>query len=83
MLLRHTAAAVSTVLIVILGIPIIGLFLPRSWTSVTRYLPADAGWALFTPTGYSLDLGPAAAVFFGYVAALLTAAGISLLHRDA
>lgn len=83
LLLRHTAAAVTTVLVVMLGIPIIGLFLPRSWSSVTRYLPADAGWALFTPTGQALDVGPAAAVFFGYVAVLLAAAAAALVRRDA
>jgi ABC-2 type transport system permease protein len=82
LVMRHTAAAVSTVLIVILGIPIIGLFLPRSWSSVTKYLPADAGWALFTPNGQTLDVGLAAAVFFGYVAALLAAAAVALVRRD-
>jgi len=37
MLVRHTAGAVSAVLIMILGIPIVGLFFPRSWSTVTRY----------------------------------------------
>jgi hypothetical protein len=83
LLLRYTAGAVSTVLIVMLGIPIIGLFLPRSWSTVTKYLPADAGWALFTPSRHTLDLGPAAAVFFGYVALLLAAAALALIRRDA
>jgi ABC-2 type transport system permease protein len=83
LLLRHTAAAVSTVLIVMLGIPIIGLFLPSSWSAVTKYLPADAGWALFTPSRHVLDLGPAAAVFFGYVAVLLAVAAAALVRRDA
>jgi len=83
LLLRHTAGAVTTLLIVMLGIPIIGLFLPRSWSSVTKYLPADAGWALFTPSQQALDLGAAAAVFFGYVAVLLAAAAAALVRRDA
>jgi ABC-2 type transport system permease protein len=83
LLLRHTAAAVSTVLIVILGIPIIGLFLPPTWWTVISYLPADAGWALFTPHNQTLDRGPAAAVFIGYVATLLTAAAVALHRRDA
>jgi hypothetical protein len=83
LLLRHTAGAVSTVLIVMLGIPIIRLFLPRSWSAVTKYLPADAGWALFTPSRRTLDTEAAAAVFFGYVAVLLAAAALALIRRDA
>jgi ABC-2 type transport system permease protein len=83
LLLRYTAGAVSTVLMVMLGIPIIGLFLPRSWSAMTKDLPADAGWALFTPSRHALEVGAAAAVFFGYVAVLLASAALALIRRDA
>lgn len=49
LLIRHTAGAISTVLIVMLGIPVVALFFPQGWSTVTRFLPADAGWAMFTP----------------------------------
>jgi ABC-2 type transport system permease protein len=83
LLIRHTAGAVTTLLIVMLGIPIIGQFMPDSWQRVARYLPPEPGWAMFTPNNDSLALGLAAAVFAGWVAAVLAAAAVAFHRRDA
>jgi ABC-2 type transport system permease protein len=82
LLIRHTAGAVTTLLIVLLGIPIVGQFFPDSWHTVTRYLPPEVGWAMFTPSSDSLAPGPAIAVFAAWVAALLTAAVVTFHRRD-
>ncbi|MPZ81934.1 MAG: ATP-binding cassette domain-containing protein [Actinophytocola sp.] len=83
LLVRYTAGAVTTLLVVLLGLPIVGQFLPDSWQRVTRYLPPEPGWAMFTPADSSLALGPATAVFAAWVAAALGAAAITFHHRDA
>ncbi|MPZ61194.1 MAG: ABC transporter permease [Propionibacteriales bacterium] len=82
-LIRHASGATATVLLGFLGIPIIAQLLPQSWWSVIRYFPADAGWAMFTPTADTLSQGPATAVFFGYVAVVLAAAAVLFVRRDA
>ncbi|MGH9249113.1 MAG: ABC transporter permease subunit [Acidimicrobiales bacterium] len=82
LLIRHTAGAISTVLIVMLGIPVVALFFPQGWSTVTRLLPADAGWAMFTPTDEALSLGSATAVFFGHVFGLLAAGAVAFARRD-
>lgn len=81
-LIRHAAGATTTVLVGFLGIPIIEQLLPRSWWSVIKYLPADAGSAMFTPNAYTLSKGPATVVFFGYVAVVLIAAAVLFNRRD-
>ena len=67
----------------LLGIPIVGQFFPDNWHTVTRYLPPEVGWAMFTPSPDSLAPGPAIAVFAAWVAALLAAAVVTFHRRDA
>jgi ABC-2 type transport system permease protein len=83
LLIRHTAGAVTTLLIVMLGIPIVGQFFPSSWSTVTRYLIPEAGWAMFTPEDNALALGPTTAVFSTWVVAVLVAAAVVFHRRDA
>jgi hypothetical protein len=83
LLIRHTAGAVTTVLIVMLGIPIVEQFLPESIQRVTRYLPSEAAWAMFTPSVHWLDPGPATVVFAGWVATVLIAGAVAFVRRDA
>lgn len=82
-LIRHTAGAVTTVVVVLLGIPIVGQFLPDGWQTVARYLPPEPAWALFTPTEESLAIGPAAAVLAAWVGVVLVTAVVSFQRRDA
>lgn len=87
-LLRSTAAAITTLFVVLLVVPgLIGLVLPQAWAdAVGPYLPSNAGQAFLaaSPTGQDL-LAPGAglAVFAAYVAVLLAAAAVSLARRDA
>jgi ABC-2 type transport system permease protein len=83
LLLRHTAGAVTTLLVVMLGLPIVGQFLPDQWQTVTRFLPPEAGWAMFTPTSGELSIPAATAVFAAWVATIVVVAGIAFVHRDA
>ena len=84
-LLRSTAAAVATVVAVLVVPPVIGLLLPaRIAAIVVPYLPDSAGTAIMqlAPTG---QLGPwtGFAVFVGYTAAVLAGAVLLVRHRDA
>lgn len=87
-LLRSTAAAITTLFVVLLVLPgLIGLVLPQSWADAAGpYLPSAAGQAFLatSPSGQDL-LAPGAglAVFGAYVAVLLAAAAVSLARRDA
>jgi hypothetical protein len=82
-LIRHTAGAVTTLLIVLLGIPIIAQFLTESAQTVVRYLPTEAGWAMFTPGDDALPVPAATAVFAAWIAVVLVAAAIAFHRRDA
>lgn len=82
LLIRHTAGAVTTLLVIMLGIPIIGQFVPESWQTVTRYLVPETAWAMFTPDGNVLPAGTGATVFAVWVAVVLGAAAITFHSRD-
>jgi ABC-2 type transport system permease protein len=82
-LIRHTAGTVTTLLIVLLGIPIVAQFMPERAQTVVRYLPAEAGWAMFTPRDDALSVPAATAVFAGWIAVVLVAAAIAFHRRDA
>jgi len=83
LLVRHSAGAVTILLSVLLGVPIVGQFLPEGVRPVARYLPAEAAWGMFTPSDISLDPGPATVVFAGWVAAVLIAGAVAFVRRDA
>jgi hypothetical protein len=71
LLIRHTPGAVTTLLVVMLGVPIVGQFVPENWQTVTRYLVPETAWAMFTPNGNVLAAGPGAVVLAGWVAVVL------------
>jgi ABC-2 type transport system permease protein len=84
-LLRSTSGAISTLFGVILVVPILASFLPSDWAShINKYLPSNAGQAILAVKMGENSLGPwtGFAVFCGYAAAALIAAGILLRRRD-
>ena len=86
-LIRHTAGAIAAVIGVVLVVPILTGFLPGSWGAhVNAYLPEQAGALIYQarPTASAL-LSPwqGFAVFCGWTAVLLVAAGLLLSRRDA
>jgi ABC-2 type transport system permease protein len=83
LLIRHTAGAVTTLLVIMLGIPVIGQFVPENWQTVTRYLVPETAWAMFTPDGNVLTAGPGAAVLASWVTVVLGAAAITFHRRSA
>jgi ABC-2 type transport system permease protein len=84
-LLRHTAGAIATLVVVLLIVPIIIQFLPHPWPNdIGRWLPGGAGQAILTVRPDANLLGPWAG--FGmlmlYVVAVLAAAAALLRARD-
>jgi ABC-2 type transport system permease protein len=84
-LLRGTAAAIATLVAVLVLPPVIGLLLPAKIAAiVVPYLPDHAGTAIMqlAPTG---QLSPWAgfAVFLGYAAVALAGAVLVVRRRDA
>lgn len=85
-LLRRAAGAIATLFGLVLVLPALVSALPSPWdTDVAKYLPSDAGNALFTVKQTSDQLRPAAAVavLVAYVVVALTLAGVALARRDA
>ncbi len=86
-ILRHTAAAISTYVAVLLILPIIADVLPSSFSSdIDRFLPADIGTVMLSVNYHGSDpFGPWAsfALLCGYAAALLIIGGVLLVRRDA
>ena len=82
LLVRHSAGAVTILLSIMLGVPIIEQFLPEGMRPITRYLPSEAAWAMFTPSEHWLDPGPGTVVFAGWVAAVLIAGAVAFVRRD-
>jgi ABC-type transport system involved in multi-copper enzyme maturation permease subunit len=85
-LVRRTAGAISTLVGLVLVLPILAEALPSPWnTDVQKLLPGAAGQALTAVrhTSDSLTAGPGLALFAGYIAVILVAAFVSLERRDA
>ncbi len=85
-LLRRTAGAISTLVGLVLVLPILAEALPSPWnTDVQKLLPGAAGEALTAVrhTSDSLGAGAGLALFVAYVAAILVAAFVTLERRDA
>ena len=85
-LLRHTAGAISTLFGVLLILPILAAVLPSPWNDdVSKWLPSDAGQAIFGVRFHLNAFGPWAgfAVLCGYVAAVLVLGGVTVMRRDA
>lgn len=85
-LLRSTAAAISSVVGLLLILPVIANFLPGTWsTTVSKYLPSNAGHALWSVTQAPGGLSPLAGfgVFCLYIVVAFAAAAVVLRRRDA
>ncbi|EFC85139.1 ABC transporter permease subunit [Parafrankia sp. EUN1f] len=83
-LLRSTAGAVSALLAVLLGLPMVVGLLPASMQSINRYLPASIGEVLISTqgSGNSFSPGTAAVMMTVYLVVTLVAAAIVLARRD-
>jgi ABC-2 type transport system permease protein len=85
-LLRRTAGAIATLFGLLLIVPALVSALPSPWnTDISKYLPSDAGRALFTVRSQSDLLSPLGglAVLFVWVIAALVIGGLALQSRDA
>jgi ABC-2 type transport system permease protein len=84
-LLRNSAAAISTLVGVLLVVPILMNFLPSDWRDhIDRWLPSSAGASLMAvhPTDAQLTPGIAGIMLIVYLVISFAAAGILLLRRD-
>jgi ABC-2 type transport system permease protein len=85
-MLRRTAGAIAALFGLVLVLPALASALPSPWgTDVPKYLPSDAGQAMFVIHQHSDLLSPGAgfAVLVGYAAAALALALYVVARRDA
>jgi len=85
-LLRRTAGAIATLFGLLLIVPLLVGALPDPWnTDISKFLPGDAGRALFTVQHQSDLLSPAGGllVLAAWVVGGLLVAGLFLRRRDA
>ena len=84
-IVRHTAASIVTLVVVLFVVPPILGLLPSSWSdAINPYLPSSAANALWTITPEAHTLAPWAGfgLFCGYTAAILAVAAVLLVRRD-
>jgi ABC-2 type transport system permease protein len=85
-ILRRTAGAISALVGILLILPILVNFLPSPWSdNVSKYLPINAGGAIFTvrPDSGSLSPWPGFALFTLYAAISIVLGAVLLNRRDA
>jgi ABC-type transport system involved in multi-copper enzyme maturation permease subunit len=86
-ILRRTAGAIAALVGLLLILPILVNFLPSPWsTDISKYLPLQAGNAVFHTTKLSntdLSLWVGFAVFCAYAIASLATGAVLLSRRDA
>jgi ABC-2 type transport system permease protein len=85
-ILRRTAGAISSLVGVLVVVPIVAGFFPASWNeSVGKFFPARAGMAVFNvlPEPTSLSPWVGFAVLVAYAALSLVVGGWVLARRDA
>jgi hypothetical protein len=85
-LIRRSAGAIAAIFGLIFVLPGLVLALPSSWSNaISKYLPSNAGEAIFRTIRDRSTLSPwvGFALFCGYAAAALVAAGVVLNRRDA
>jgi ABC-2 type transport system permease protein len=86
-ILRHTPAAISAFVGLLLILPIIVATLPSSLSDdIGRYLPANIGTVMLTAHYHGSDpFGPwtGFALLCGYAAVALVVGGVLLVRRDA
>jgi ABC-2 type transport system permease protein len=87
LLVRHTAAVLSTVLGLVFVVGQMAWLLPGTWGEwIAKVMPGNSGAAVATPVSFNPNLlGPwtGFAVFAGEVAVLLTVAFLTFRRRDA
>jgi len=87
LLVRHTAAALSTVLALVFVVGNMAFLLPGEWGEwVAKLMPGNAGSAIATPVPFNpllLDPLPGFAAFGAEVAAVLLVAHLVFRRRDA
>jgi ABC-2 type transport system permease protein len=84
-IMRSTAAGIATFAGIMFVLPPLITILPSSISnSITPYLPSEAGQAIMQIGHHanSLSPGAGAAVFAGYVVAVIAAAAVLLVRRD-
>jgi len=84
-ILRNSAAATSTLVTVLLVVPLLMNFLPSDWRAhIDRWLPTSAGASLMAvhPTDAPLTPGMAGLVLVIYLLISFTMAAVLLLKRD-
>jgi ABC-2 type transport system permease protein len=85
-ILRRAAGGVASLVALVFIVPIVTGFLPSSFQdTIARYLPAQAGMAIFNvvPAPHSLSPWVGFGVLLAYAAAALTVGGLLLVRRDA
>jgi ABC-2 type transport system permease protein len=86
-MIRHTAAAISTFVGLLFILPILADVLPSSFENdVGRFLPADIGTRMMSANYHGADsFGPwlSFALLGGYTVAVLIVGGVLLVRRDA
>jgi ABC-2 type transport system permease protein len=85
-IIRHTAGAISTLMGLLLVVPVLAEALPESWAiHVNPYLPSNAGQEIFALRFAPGDLAPwtGFVVFCAYLVVAIAAAAVLLTRRDA
>jgi ABC-2 type transport system permease protein len=85
-ILRRAAGGVASLAALVFIVPIVTGFLPSSFQdAIGRYLPAQAGMAIFNvvPAPHSLSPWVGFGVLLAYAAVSLTVGGLLLVRRDA
>jgi ABC-2 type transport system permease protein len=86
-ILRRTAGAIATLVGVLLVLPILVSFLPSPWNDdITKYLPGQAGSALFQVVqrdSNGLSTWAGFAVVCAYAAVALVVGAVLVDRRDA
>jgi len=83
---RSTAAAVTSLTVILFVLPVIVFILPPSVSnSISPYLPGNAGQAIMTivPQAHALAPWVGLGVFAAYAVAAIAAAAVLLVRRDA
>ena len=85
-IVRNVAAAIATLVGVLLIVPVIASALPQTWADrINKYLPSNAGQALLGIQSDARQLAPwtGFTVFCGYATIAIIAAALTLKRRDA
>jgi hypothetical protein len=85
-IIRNTAGAITALVALLIVLPAVAAALPDSWQkSIVPYLPSTAGQAVYMTHQVPNSLHPWAgfALFGGYAAVAVGAAGFALCRRDA